>query len=277
MSYFTGKVAIVTGGASGIGRGLCEELAREGARVIVADINAEAAAQTASRIAAGGHQAHPASLDVSREEDVRALVHSTAHEHGRLDYMFNNAGVGVLGEVKDMALEHWHCVLNVDLWGVIHGTTAAYAVMCSQGHGHIVNTASLLGLISGPTHVAYSAAKHAVVGLSTSLRAEAVKFGVKVSVVCPGFVQTGIWDTMTVLHDGAKRRHGATAPGSLRPLQGPTFSPTQAAGAILCGVRRNREVIVFPRYARLLWWLYRLHPALLAPLDRKLLEVLRSR
>ena len=252
-------------------------MAREGARVIVADINAEAAAQTASRIAADGYEAHPAILDVSREEDVRALVNSTAREYGRLDYMFNNAGVGLMGEVKDMTSEHWRRVLNVDLWGVIHGTTAAYAVMRAQGHGHIVNTASLSGLISGPTHAAYCTAKHAVVGLSTSLRAEAVKFGVRVSVVCPGFVQTGLWESMTVLCDGSKERQTLTSSGVSSALRGSMSSATQAAGAILRGVRRNREVVVFPRHARLLWWLYWLHPALLAPLNRKLLEVLRSR
>jgi short-subunit dehydrogenase len=104
--------------------------------------------------------------------------------------MLNNAGIALGGEVRDMDLEHWRRILDVNLWGVIHGTTAAYQVMVKQGFGHIVNTASLGGLIPEPMATAYATTKHAVVGLSTSLRAEAAELRVKVSVVCPGFVQT---------------------------------------------------------------------------------------
>ncbi len=275
MGYFSGKVAIVTGGASGIGLGLCEELALGGAQVTVADINLEAADRTAARITAEGTPARAAHVDVAQEDQVRGLVELTARESGRLDYMFNNAGVGLTGEMKHLAREHWQRMLDVNLWGVIHGTAAAYAVMREQGHGHIVNTASLAGLIPGPTQTAYCTPKHAVVGFSMSLREEAAGLGVKVTVVCPGFIGTSIWDSMTVLPGDLDDRRAVTSSGLTRALPFQMLDGRQAARVILRGVQRNRAIVVFPLHARLLWWLYRLYPPLVAPLGRRLLTALQ--
>ena len=144
---FQNQIAIVTGGASGIGRALCEELTRRGAVVAVADINYEGAQAVASAIAANGGRATAALLDVTRAENVERLVEDTVRTHGRLDYMFNNAGIGVAGEVRDLSLDHWRKCIDINLWGVIYGTTVAYAAMLRQGSGHIVNTASAAGLI----------------------------------------------------------------------------------------------------------------------------------
>ena len=193
-SSFHNRVAIVTGGASGIGRALCEELARRGAVAVVADINYHGGQTVASAIAANGGRASAALLDVTRAADVERLVEDTVRAHGRLDYMFNNAGIGVAGEVRDLSLDHWRKCADINLWGVIHGTTAAYAAMLRQGSGHIVNTASAAGLIGEPGLAPYSVTKSAVVALSTALRAEADGFGVRVSVVCPGFVDTAIYE-----------------------------------------------------------------------------------
>ncbi len=191
MDIFRDKVAIVTGGASGIGHMLCQELCRLGALVVVADVDSRGAEEVASAILKAGGRARAAFLDVSRVESVRGLVDEILSEHGRLDYMFNNAGIAIVGELRDMSLEHWQRIIDVNLWGVIYGTTAAYSIMARQGSGHIINTASLAGLIGYPASTAYAATKSAVIGLSTSLRAEAAGLGVKVSVVCPGYVQTG--------------------------------------------------------------------------------------
>lgn len=261
MHYFHDKVAIVTGGASGIGRMLCEELAARGAIVVVADLNLEGAQRVASTIIESGGRASAESLDVSNADSVRELVDGVAGEHGRLDFIFNNAGIGVGGEVRDLSPEHWRRIVEINLFGVISGTSAAYSVMVKQGFGHIVNTASVAGLISTPTMTPYATTKHAVVGLSTSLRTEAERLGVRVSAVCPGFIQTGIYDAGTFVKN--------TKEAFLSQIPFKLMNAREAARKILRGVERNRAIIVFPFYARFLWWLARINPSLLSPLSRK--------
>jgi NAD(P)-dependent dehydrogenase (short-subunit alcohol dehydrogenase family) len=271
MNHFENKVTIVTGGASGIGRALCEELGQRGAAmVVVADINAEGAQQVASAITAASGQARAAHLDVSRAEDVQKLIDETASKHGRLDFMFNNAGIALCGEVRDMDLEHWQRILDVNFWGVIYGTTAAYRVMTRQGFGHIINTASLGGLIPEPMATAYAATKHAVVGLSTSLRAEAAELGIKVSVVCPGFVQTRVHDAATYI--GIKREDAISEmSSSMKMMDAP-----DCARVILRGVERNKAIITDTALTRLLWWLYRLNSVILDPFLQKGVSDMRA-
>jgi NAD(P)-dependent dehydrogenase (short-subunit alcohol dehydrogenase family) len=146
----TGKVAIVTGGGSGIGEALSGELARRGARIVVADINEENAGRVAAAIAGGGGQADSRTVDVASEPDFTRLVEDTAAACGRLDYLFNNAGTAIGGDARDLTLDHWHRVLDVDLYGVLHGMRAAYPTMAGQGSGHIVNTSSAAAFFSAP-------------------------------------------------------------------------------------------------------------------------------
>ena len=226
---FNAQVAIVTGGASGIGRALCEELARRGAIVVVADINYAGAQSVAAAI---GGKARAAALDVTNAQDVERLVEDTIRAEGRLDYMFNNAGIGVGGEVRDLSLDDWRTAIDINLWGVIYGTTAAYAAMMRQGSGHIVNTASAAGLVGEPGLIPYSVTKSAVVALSTALRAEAHTFGVRVSVVCPGFVDTAIFENAI----GVK----IDKDEFLAKLPVRLVSAPDAAHAILRGVRAQR-------------------------------------
>jgi NAD(P)-dependent dehydrogenase (short-subunit alcohol dehydrogenase family) len=257
---FQNQIAIVTGGASGIGRALSEELARRGALAIAADINFEGAKAVASAIAASGGRASAAHLDVTHAEDVQRLVDDTVRDYGRLDYMFNNAGIGVAGEVRDLTLDLWRQAIDINLWGVIYGTSAAYPAMLRQASGHIVNTASAAGLVGEPGLTAYSVTKSAVVALSTAMRAEAEGLGVRVSVVCPGFIDTAIYENAI----GVKvDREEFLAKLPVRLVTAP-----DAARAILRGVERNRAIIVFPFYARLLWWLTRIHPGSLRGLHR---------
>jgi NAD(P)-dependent dehydrogenase (short-subunit alcohol dehydrogenase family) len=267
--HFHNQVAIVTGGASGIGRALCEELAHRGAMAVVADIDGEGARAVASAIAAKGGRATAAPLDVARAEEVERLVDETVRAHGRLDYMFNNAGIGVGGEVRELTLDHWRKCIDINLWGVIHGATAAYAAMLRQGSGHIVNTASAAGLVGEPGLTPYSVTKSAVVALSTALRAEAEAFGVRVSVVCPGFVDTAIYENAIGVRID-KDEFLAKLPVKL-------VSAADAARAILRGVERNEAIVVFPFYARLAWWLMRINAGLLAGLHRRTLANLRAR
>jgi NAD(P)-dependent dehydrogenase (short-subunit alcohol dehydrogenase family) len=265
---FQDQIAIVTGGASGIGRALVEELARRGAVVVAADINLEGARAVTASISASAGRASAALLDVTRAEDVGRLVEETVSAHGRLDYMFNNAGIGVGGEVRDLTLDHWRQAIDVNLWGVIYGTAAAYQAMVRQGCGHIVNTASAAGLVGEPGLTAYSVTKSAVVTLSTALRAEGESYGVRVSVICPGFVDTAIYESAIGVKVD-REEFLAKLPVRLVPA-------AEAARQILRGVERNRGIIVFPFYARVMWWLTRMHPGALGRFHRRTLENLRA-
>jgi NAD(P)-dependent dehydrogenase (short-subunit alcohol dehydrogenase family) len=267
MSAAQRQVAIVTGGASGIGQALCHALAARGAIVIVADINAAGAQDVAAAIRRRGAQAAAHTVDVADADSVNRLVQQTIAAHQRLDYLFNNAGVAVTADARDLRLEHWHRVMGVNLLGVIHGVQAAYPIMARQGHGHIVNVASLAGLLPYPTNLPYTTTKHAVVGLSLSLRAEAADLGVKVSVVCPGSVRSGIYAASPILNVRLDQMRPA--------LPFKLIEADDAARRILAGVARNQPVIVFPPYARVLWWVYRARVTWLYPLGVKLIRDLR--
>jgi NAD(P)-dependent dehydrogenase (short-subunit alcohol dehydrogenase family) len=267
MNYFEDKIAIVTGGASGIGRALCEELGRRGAAaVVVADVDVEGARKVAATIG----RAQAMRVDVSREGDVQGMVDETVSRHGRLDLIINNAGVTICGEVRDLSLDHWRRMIDVNLWGVIYGTTAAYQVMVGQGYGHIVNVASLDGLTPMPLATPYTAAKHAVVGLSTALRIEASDLGVRVSVACPGAVQTNILNETAFV--GIKHEEAIAGMQSEFKMA----APTDCARAILHGVERNRAIIIDTGTNRLFWHLYRISPSLYAALMKKGAEQIQS-
>jgi NAD(P)-dependent dehydrogenase (short-subunit alcohol dehydrogenase family) len=270
MDIFRDKTAIVTGGASGIGKGLCEELGKYGAYVVVADINGKEARNVAESVKGGGGRAEAVTLDVTSEEDVRGLVHETAAKSGKLDYIFNNAGIGMGGEVQDMDLGHWKRIVDINQWGVVYGTLAAYKVMVEQGSGHIVNTASGAGLVPSPLLTAYSMTKHAVVGLSTGLRSEGAEFGVKVSVVCPGYIDTPIFDSTEYVNT-SKEIALSMVPQKLKAM-----SAADCARAALKGVARNRGIIPVQAPAYILWWLNRLSPRIVDGQSRKTIAKYRE-
>src|SRR5690242_6362148 len=139
---FQNAVAVVTGGASGLGRAICEELGRRGARVVVTDLQEDGARAVAATIAAAGGNATAAALDVRDAEAFERLVAETVATYGRIDYLFNNAGLTVTAEAQRLTLDRWRKVLDVNLGGVIHGVAATYGRMIEQGSGHIVNIAS---------------------------------------------------------------------------------------------------------------------------------------
>jgi NAD(P)-dependent dehydrogenase (short-subunit alcohol dehydrogenase family) len=255
VSPDTGQVALVTGGASGIGRGLCEALAARGAHVVVADLNASGAEGVARGILAAGGKAEAAPLDVRDAAAFESVVDGVWRRLGKIDLFFNNAGIGgPFAEMQDISLGEWRSVLDVNLNGVIHGIAAVYPRMVRQRSGHIVNTASGLGLIPGPMTGPYAASKHAVVGISMALRPEARPHGVRVSVVCPGFIDTAIFETST-LFKGLEYKQA-------RSLFPKLTSPALCAQTILRGVRRNRAVIPVTFLAWLAWWICRVSPRL---------------
>lgn len=277
LRVFDGAVAIVTGGASGIGRALGEELARRGASVILADLQPEVNDAAAGIPCAPGRSASAFVLDVTDFASVDGLVQRVAAEHGRLDFIFNNAGIGVGGEVQDHTLAAWNKIIDVNLRGVVHGVHAAYPIMLRQGFGHIVNTASMAGLVPSPFTASYAATKHAVVGLSKALRVEAARAGVRASVFCPGVIRTpilsggkyGIFVAPLPQHE--LRERALRAFERLRPMDVRRF-----AAKALDHVARNRAIIVVPARWKVFWWLDRVSPALSLLVTRRLYESARK-
>ena len=264
MGNFGEAVILITGGGAGIGAALATALSALGARVVVADV-ALAAVET---LKAQGHALEAHQLDVTDGPAFAALVDDLVARHGRIDYVFNNAGVSVCGDARDLTLDHWRRVIDVNLMGVVHGTHLCYQHMTRQGHGHIVNIASLAGLVPFPTNAPYAATKHAVVGLTLSLRTEGEALGVKVSAVCPGFIASNIFSATPFINVDRE--------ALLKAMPFKPIDTRDAAASILAGVARNDAVIAFPGYARFLWRLYRLWPALINMLGRRQIADLRK-
>jgi NAD(P)-dependent dehydrogenase (short-subunit alcohol dehydrogenase family) len=197
MKDFQDKVAVVTGAASGIGRALAHRFARAGMRVVLADIESGALDEAAREVGSAGAATLAVRTDVSKAADVEALAAAALHRFGAVHVVCNNAGVAQSGLAWRHTLADWEWILGVNLWGVIHGVRVFTPILLSQGgEGHIVNTASLAGLFSGPGTAIYNVTKHAVVTLSETLFQELILLGsaVRVSVLCPGFVATRIMD-----------------------------------------------------------------------------------
>jgi NAD(P)-dependent dehydrogenase (short-subunit alcohol dehydrogenase family) len=253
------RIALITGGASGIGAGLGAALAAAGDRVLLADIDLVGAQRVAQRI---GDRATAADLDVTDAEAFQTLVDKTVAEHGRLDLLFNNAGIGIGGDATQLQVAHWDRAIDVNLRGVVHGVCTALPHMVERGDGHIVNTASLAGLIPGPGLAPYAATKHAVVGMTLSLRAELADRGVRFTVLCPGFTDTPILDRsmpedLPPLEDDVNAREvAASLPGGIYELD-------RLVGDILNGVNKNQAMVVAPRTAHATWLLMRSSPALM--------------
>ncbi|MGH3912909.1 MAG: SDR family NAD(P)-dependent oxidoreductase [Pseudonocardiaceae bacterium] len=269
------QVAVVTGAASGIGHALAIALAARGDMVMVADIDQQRAESVAKELETRypGH-VEGAGVDVQDATAVTGLIQSVKDRHGRLDLMFNNAGISIGGVAEEHTLDHWNRAIDVNLRGVVHGVHAAYPIMLEQGFGHIVNTASLAGLVPTPLKIAYTATKHAVVGLSLGLRSEGADHGVRVSVVCPGYVDTPLLDNVnqglpqTV--DGPHARERAIR------LQGRLYLPDQLARDILRGIDRNQALIVTPAYARIAWWVARFTPSVARRNSAKIFRQMRG-
>jgi NAD(P)-dependent dehydrogenase (short-subunit alcohol dehydrogenase family) len=247
-----GKVALITGAGGGIGKALAEELSERGCYLVLTDIDESLLRRTAATLAARDARFETHEADVSDAAQVERVVGGAFESLGRVDFLFNNAGINVFAEILDTSLEDWNRLIDVNLRGVIHGVHAAYPRMCKQGFGHIINVASVAGVVPAPAEGAYAATKHAVVGLSAALRIEAATHGVKVSVVCPGAVDTPI------LHASKHVKFDSDAIITLSPEK--PMPPRQAARLILRGVQHNRFFIVMSKTAHAFWRVYRLAP-----------------
>ena len=251
---FAGKQAIVTGAGSGIGAALCRALVSAGADVVCTDIDGDAAQRTAAAL---GANAPAARLDVTDAAAVQAAVDEVVNRAGRLDLMFNNAGIVWGGDSELLTLDQWNAIIDVNIRGVVHGVAAAYPVMVRQGHGHIVNTASMAGLTAAGQITSYVMTKHAVVGLSLALRSEAAARGVGVLVVCPSAVETPILDKGAV---GGFVGRDYFLKGQVVKT---AYDADRLARDTLRAIERNKAVLVKPRVAHAQWLFARLAPGLM--------------
>lgn len=199
MDTFEGKVAVVTGGASGLGLAMAQRFADAGMNIVIGDIEAEPLAMAEAAIAAKGVKVLPRRTDVAKAEDVEALAESAYRTFGGVHVLCNNAGIGGSpGAMWELSLDDWRWVVDVDLWSVVHGVRSFVPRMIASGEeAHVVNTASLAGLVSGAVGGPYTVAKFGVVALSEQLYYELGRAGhnIGVSVLCPGFVNTNIYDS----------------------------------------------------------------------------------
>ena len=261
MRDLTGKVAVVTGAASGIGFGLAERLVGEGMRVAIADVEEEALGRAVRQLEGEGGEVMAVPTDVSVAASVDELARRCLERFGVVHVVCNNAGVGGGGLSWDIPLSVWEWVLGVNLWGVIHGVRAFLPILLEHGEGHVVNTASVAGLLAAPGMGPYSASKHAVVGISESLHHELALLGskVRVSVLCPGPISTRIMDSdrnwlarLGPQPDAAAPLGGEVLQEMLRQQIESGMTPTEVARLVLDAIRSERFwILTHPEYGPL--------------------------
>jgi NAD(P)-dependent dehydrogenase (short-subunit alcohol dehydrogenase family) len=252
MTEFKDKVAVITGAASGIGRALADRCVQEAMHVVLADVEAEALKQTEADLKACGASVLAVRADVSQARDVEALAQKTLDAFGAVHLLCNNAGVaGTPAPAWASTLAEWEWVMGANLWGVIHGVRIFVPIMLAQGtECHIVNTASMAGLISCPGLAAYKVTKHGVVALSETLHHELAERGarVKVSVLCPGVVNTRIMESARNCpgHVPATVPDPASRAGwdVLRQLVPAGMPPAQVADVVFDALLKDRFYIL---------------------------------
>ncbi|HEV8441401.1 MAG TPA: SDR family NAD(P)-dependent oxidoreductase [Methylomirabilota bacterium] len=243
METLKDKVAVVTGGASGIGRELCLAFARAGARVVVADVDQAGMQETVAAVKQARSDAISVRTDVSRLGDVQALADQAFTQWGGVHVLCNNAGVAIHGGLESASHADWEWVIGVNLWGVIHGIEAFVPRMIAQGEpGHIVNTGSMAGLIASQGLGVYNTTKYAVVGLSETLQKDLRSYNIGVSVLCPMGVATAIRDSDR--NRPAHLRNSAGRPRGEIELIGRTLTPAHVAERVLRAIIANRLYVI---------------------------------
>ena len=244
-SYYKDSICLVTGASSGIGASLTKKLIEKGAKVVVgADIK-ESDYKNEKFVFK--------KLDVTDNDKFKEIIDGIVKEYGKIDIIFNNAGIALTGEAHDISLDEWKKIIDVDLYGVIYGTIHAYKHMIKQGSGHIVNISSVAGFFPIPLEAPYVVSKFGVLGLSLVMRVEGALKGVKVSVVCPGLIKTPILKTPGINIDMDK--YVEIVSKSL----GET-TPDECAEVILDGVSKNKPIITVTEPAKWMWYLARINP-----------------
>ena len=249
MKDFRGKVVVITGAGSGMGRDIAVKLARRGARLAISDVTADGLAVTEKLVTEAGAEVHSQLLNVAEREAVLTYADTVAEHFGVVNVVFNNAGIAHHGEIERTEFKDIERVMDVDYWGVVNGTKAFLPHVIASGDGHIVNTSSLFGLLAEPGQAAYNSAKFAVRGFTEALRQEMIiaKHPVEVSCVHPGGIKTAIARNATVSGDHDQK---ATAAFFDRYLA--RMTSEDAAEVIIEGVRKNKARILVGTDAKIL-------------------------
>jgi len=255
VNIFKDKVAVITGGASGIGRCLGEKLSAYGAHVVLSDINAVGLEDAIVKMAGNRGSVTGEVLNVADYDAFKAHLDGVVDAKGRIDYIFNNAGIAIASEFQDMTVEDWRKVIDINLHGVFHGSILAYKQMVKQGFGHIVNLSSIEGMIPFPTTGSYVATKYAVLGFTQGMWVEGRSLGVKTSAVCPGYIRTNIFDAAKMVNIDR-----GTLLDQYKILERLGITPEKCADVILKGVVKDKPIIPVTTLAHVIWRLARLFP-----------------
>ena len=255
MSKFRGKVVVITGAASGIGRALAQHLGAKGARLALSDIDAGGLEETAKSLPQGT-EVRTYALDVSNRQAVFDHADDVRRDFGTAHFVINNAGVTLIGTIEHCTIEEIEWLLSINLWGVIYGTKAFLPMMLAQDEGCIVNISSVFGLVSFKTQGAYNISKFAVRGLTECLWAELDGTGVRAVSVHPGGIKTSI-DTAGRMCEAAGEDEAFFFPSTEKLL---TTPPEECAAKIIAGIERGKKRIVTGNTARSTWWMSRLLP-----------------
>jgi NAD(P)-dependent dehydrogenase (short-subunit alcohol dehydrogenase family) len=255
--------AVITGASSGLGQALAVELARRQARILLADLDAEGARETAELVAAQGGLAEFLRTDVGHFPDLERAARKADRLWGGVDVLINNAGVAAVGPVGEVPLTDWEWLLRVNLWGVIHGCHAFLPGMKAQRSGFILNVASNAGIASLPEMGPYNASKAAVISISETLSAELAPHSVQVSALCPTFFATNLLQTLRT--PAARQRELAQ-----RFFDRSRTSAAEVARAGIAGLEKGRLIVIPQLDGKLVWWLKRLAPSLYFALLRLL-------
>ena len=244
MEDFEGRVAFVTGAASGIGYGLCERFGQEGMKVVMADVEATALAAASEKLSAEGVETLPLVCDVSSWDDVEAAARQAFERFGNVHVLCNNAGVAPSGPLDEAPLSDWTWGIGIMLMGVVHGIKAVLPHMKEKGEGgHIVNTSSLGGMIALPNMGTYTAAKYAVVGITEVLRGELAESDVSCSVICPSFVNTRLGTSGRNRPDTLGGDMGEDT--FIKTVLANATPPSEIAEAVVNGIREDK-LYIFP-------------------------------
>ncbi len=254
----SGARALVTGAGSGIGRAIALELARKGSRVLAVDQHGETAEKTALACREVGPEAHDLTCDVTDADEVRALAERVEADHGGIDVLVNNAGVGMTGRFADMSLDDWRWIRAVNLDGIVHCCHAFGPGLLARGRGHVVNVASALAYTPRATEPAYVTTKAAVLALSQCLRADWADSGVGVTAACPGVINTPILESTRFVNADEAQAAGAAERTARVFARG--HSPQLVARDVLMAIQLDKAVVLSGFEAKLGWFVHRMLP-----------------